>query len=139
VGRFAIYLEDNSMSEMPELEYWQNRAKLWEDKNKQLEEYLKDCREKNDTWSENADDTTQNMVVAKLKLFALKSRIEEANNIVLGKMKAARIGFTGISQKAAGGSYADGYNIGLSEGVVTTLLFVTELYRKAINTSEPLP
>ena len=127
------------MSEMTELEYWQNMAKLWEDKNKQLEEYLKDCRETNDTWSESSDDTTQNMVIAKLKLFALKSRIEEANNIVLGKMKAARIGFMGISQKAAEGSYAEGYNIGLSEGVVTTMLFVTELYRKAINTNERLP
>jgi hypothetical protein len=127
------------MGEMAELEYWQNMAKLCEDKTKQLEEYLKDCREKNDTWSENADDTTQNMVVAKLKLFALRTRIEEANNIVLGRMKAGRIGFRGISQKATEGSYADGYNIGLSEGVVTTMLFVTELYRKAINTKEPLP
>ena len=103
------------MSEMTELEYWQNRAKLWEDKNKQLEEYLKDCREKNDTWSESSDDTTQNMVVAKLKLFALKSRLQEANNIALGRMKAAQIGLAGINQKAPEDSYADGYTRGLSE------------------------
>ena len=127
------------MSEMTELEYWRNMAKLWEDKHKQLEECLKDCRETNDMRASSSEDTTQTMVVAKLKLFALRTRIQEANNIVLGRLKAARIGFTGISQKAAEGSYADGYNSGLSEGVVTTMLFVTELYRKAINTNEPLP
>ena len=127
------------MSEMTELEYWQKMAKLWEDKTKYLEQCLKECRETNDMRASNSEDTTQTMVIAKLKLFTLKSRIQEANNIALGRMKAAQIGLERINQKTPEDSYAEGYNRGLAEGTARTILLVTELYRKAVDTIEPLP
>lgn len=120
------------MSEMSELEYWQKMAKHLADKNMQLEEELKACRATNSIRIGNTEDTTQNMVVAKLELFALKSRVQEANNILVGKLKAAHI--TSLARKATD----DGYAKGLAEGVETTIIFVTELYRRAINTKEPL-
>jgi len=126
------------MDGMSELEYWQNMAKFWEDRSKRFEVDLKNCRETNDMREISSDDTTQNMVVAKLKLFTLKSRIQEANNLAMGRMKAAQIGWAGVSQKTPEDNYADGYNRGLSEGTARTIEFVTELYRKAIDTNEPL-
>ena len=126
------------MSEITDLEYWQKTAKYWEDRCKRFEEDLTDCREANDMQASSSEDTTQTMVVAKLKLFALKTRIQEANNIALSRMKAAQIGLEGINHKTPEESYVDGYNKGLAEGTARTLQIITELYRKAIDTNEPL-
>ena len=120
------------MDNMSELEYWQKMAKHLADKNMELEEELKACRAINSIRTDSVEDTTQNMVIAKLELFALKSRVQEVNNILAGKLKAAHI--TSLARKATDDSYAKG----LAEGVETTLMFVTELYRRAINTKEPL-
>jgi hypothetical protein len=120
------------MDDVSELEYWQKMAKHLAEKNMQLEEELRACRATNGIRTSNIDDTTQNMVIAKLELLALKSRIQEANNILVSKLKAAHI--TSLTRKATD----DSYSKGLAEGVETTILFVTELYRRAINTKEPL-
>ena len=120
------------MDDVSELEYWQKMAKHLAEKNMQLEEELKTCRAANSIPISRAEDTTQNMVIAKLELFALKSRVQEVNNILAGKLKAAHI--TSLARKETDDSYAKG----LAEGVETTIMFVTELYRKAINTKEPL-
>lgn len=118
---------------MSELEYWKKTAELYQGQVNHLEDTLKSCNENYNTLQDMINENTHNMTDAHSELFALKDRIQEANNILMGRLKAAQLMLS--ARKETDSDHTKGY----AAGQAATLVFITELLQKAIHTNEPLP